>query len=103
MGERYPNEPSSFYWRGNVTVADKDKDYKNGAATEYFTKWLGMIKLDDPDKKKNLIKAYTYLAMVAYNNDKHEETRDYANKILALDANDDTAKQLVTALDAIKK
>ena len=102
MGEKYPNEPSSFYWRGNVTVAAKDKEYKNGAASEFFNKWLTMVKFEDPDKKKNLIKAYTYLAMVAYNSDKKEDTKNYAAKLQLLDPNDDTAKQLMAALDAMK-
>jgi tetratricopeptide (TPR) repeat protein len=102
MGEKYPTEPSSFYWRGNVTLAAKDKDYQNGAASEFFTKWLTMVKTDDPAKKKNLIKAYTYLAMVAYNANKKEETRDFATKLQVLDPNDDTAKQLMAALDAMK-
>jgi hypothetical protein len=61
-----------------------------------------MVKTDDPAKKKNLIKAYTYLAMVAYNANKKEETRDFATKLQVLDPNDDTAKQLMAALDAMK-
>jgi tetratricopeptide (TPR) repeat protein len=102
MGEKFPDEPSSFYWRGNVTVASKDKEYKNGAASEYFTKWLSMVKFDDPEKKKNLIKAYTYLAMVAYNANKKEETKQYVGKLQLLDPADDTAAQLVKALDSMK-
>lgn len=102
MGEKYPTEPTSYFWRGNIAVATKDKDYKTGIASEYFTKYLGMINPADADKKKNVIKAYTYLAMVAYNGGKKEETRDYAAKLQAIDANDDTAKQLIKALDSMK-
>jgi hypothetical protein len=40
--------------------------------------------------------------MVAYNANKKEETRDFATKLQVLDPNDDTAKQLMAALDAMK-
>ncbi|HNF71871.1 MAG TPA: hypothetical protein PLP34_05630, partial [Chitinophagaceae bacterium] len=102
MNEKFPNEPSGFYMRGNVAFAGFDKESTNGAAVEYYSKWLGMIKTDDPDKKKNLIKVYTYLATVMYNTGKKDESRQYCTKLQALDPNDENAKNLLKALDAKK-
>lgn len=101
MSEKYPKEPSSFYWLGRVTAANKDKEYKNGAATPYFNQWLGMVN-DDPAKKNDLIKAYTYLAMIAYNNKQNEDAKKYCAKLQGFDPNDNTAKQILKALEGSK-
>jgi tetratricopeptide (TPR) repeat protein len=102
MSEKYPNEPSSYYWLGRVMASSKDKEYKNGAASSYFNQWLGLVKKDDPAKKNDLIKAYTYLAMVAYNGNNKVEATDYSNKLLALDPNENTAKQILKGLESMK-
>lgn len=91
--EKYPTEPISVFWMGRITESSKDKDFKTGAAAEYYTRWMSMIN-EDPAKKKDLIKAYTYLAMVAYNkNDKTNATL-YSDKILALDATNSVGNQI---------
>ncbi len=100
MSQKYPEEPSSYYWLARTTVNSKDKDYKNGAATAYFKQWLDMVK-DDPNKKNDLIKAYTYLAMVAYNSKNKADATLYNNKLLGLDPNDDTGKQLQKAIPSL--
>jgi tetratricopeptide (TPR) repeat protein len=102
MSQKYPEEPSSYYWLARNTIELKDKDYKNGAATPMFTKWLGMVKADDPAKKNDLVKAYTYIAMVAYNTKNKVEATTYCNKILALDAANKTAKDIKAALPSLK-
>ncbi len=102
MSEKYPQEPSSYYWLARVTVAGKDKDYKNGIATESFNKWLGMINQEDPAKKNDLIKAYTYMAMVAYNNNNKENAKLYCDKLLKLDPQESTATQILKALESMK-
>lgn len=102
MSEKYPNEPSSFYWLARVTQASKDKEYKNGLAGDLYNKYLGMIKTDDPAKKNELTKVYTYFATVAYNNGKKEEAKLNCDKLLALDPNDNVAKQILKGLSTLK-
>jgi tetratricopeptide (TPR) repeat protein len=102
MSEKYPNEPSSYFWLARTTVASKDKEYKNGEASALFNQWLGMIKTDDPARKNDLIKAYTYFATVAYNNGKKDEAKQYCDKLTALDPNDNTAKQILKGLESLK-
>lgn len=99
MTTKFPNEPSGFYMRGNVAFSAKDKESTNGAAVEYYTKWLSLIKPEDPDKKKNLIKVYTYMATVSYNTGKKEDSRSYCTKLQTLDPNDENAKNILKALD----
>jgi lipoprotein NlpI len=95
-------QPLSVLWLARVTEKAKDKEYKTGEATPYYTKWISMVKEDDAAKKKDFIKAYTYLAMVAYTANKKEDTKLYADKLLSFDANNDTAKQLINALSSMK-
>lgn len=97
-----PTEPLGVLWMARLNEKAKDKDYKNGIASEYYTKWLGMIDVNDAQKKKDLLKAYTYLAMVAYNNNKKEETSKYTDLILGLDPNHDTGTQLKKAIPSMK-
>lgn len=103
MTDKYPTEPSGFYMRGNVAAAGSDKEYTNGAATEYYTKWLGLINLEDPKKKDNLIKVYTYLALVSYNTAKKEDSRMYCQKLLALDPTNTNGLNTLKYLDTKSK
>ncbi|KXK43806.1 MAG: hypothetical protein UZ11_BCD004000486 [Bacteroidetes bacterium OLB11] len=95
-------EPLGVLWMARTIERDKDRDYKNGAAKESYTKWLGMVKEEDAAKKKDFTKAYTYLAMVAYNNNNKEEVKKYADKLFQFNPEDDTAKQLIKALPSMK-
>ncbi len=97
-----PTEPLGVLWMARTIERDKDKDFKNGAAKEMYNKWLGMVKEDDAAKKKDFTKAYTYLAMVAYNNNNKDEVKKYAEKLFQFNPEDDTAKQLMKALPAMK-
>ncbi|MBL7766653.1 MAG: hypothetical protein JNJ58_11195 [Chitinophagaceae bacterium] len=99
LSAKYPEEPSCVFWLARIAAASKDKDYTNGAASALFTQWLGLVK-DDPSKKKDLIRAYQYLATVAYNSQKKEDARTYCLKIQTFDANDETAKQILKLLEA---
>lgn len=97
-----PTEPLGVLWMARLNEKAKDKDFKNGIASEYYTKWLSMIDVNDVQKKKDMLKAYTYLAMVAYNNNKKEETSKYTDLLLGLDPNHDTGTQLKKAIPAMK-
>ncbi|MBK8685877.1 MAG: hypothetical protein IPN26_13355 [Bacteroidetes bacterium] len=48
---KYPDEPTSIFWMARITEATKDKDYKTGAAKDYYNQWIGKIN-EDPAKKK---------------------------------------------------
>ena len=61
-----------------------------------------MVNETDAAKKKDFTKAYTYLAMVAYNTNNKENVKKYADKLLVFNPEDDTAKQLLKALPAMK-
>lgn len=93
MIEKYPTEPTGYLWLARNTAQLKDKDYKNGAAVEQFNKWLGMVN-DDPTKKNDHIKAYTYLMWVNYQQKNKAETDKYSNKLLQFDATNKKALEI---------
>ena len=101
MSQKYPDEPSSYYWLARTTVNAKDKDYKNGAATSYFKKWLGMVN-DDPAKKNDLIKAYTYLSLTSFNLKNKADATMYNEKLLALDPTNENGLGVQKALPGLK-
>lgn len=101
MSQKYPDEPSSYYWLARTTVNSKDKDYKNGAATTYFKKWLGMVN-DDPAKKNDLIKAYTYLSLSSFNMKNKADATMYNEKLLALDPTNENGLGVQKALPSLK-
>ncbi len=106
MFKRYstsnPTEPLGVLWLAKTSEKANDKDFKNGAATALYNQWLGMVSESDAAKKKDFTKAYTYLAMVAYNANKKDDVKKYADKLLVFNPEDDTAKQLLKALPAMK-
>jgi len=89
-------------WLARAKEKTQDIEYKTGLAIPYYNHWLTMVKEDDPSKKKDLIRAYTYLAMVAYTANKKEDTKVFTAKLLTVDPNNDTAKQLEKALESMK-
>lgn len=97
-----PTEPLGILWLAKTNEKAKDKEFKNGAASAFYTKWLTMVNESDATKKKDFTKAYTYLAMLAYNMNQKEDVKKYADKLLVFNAEDDTAKQLIKALASMK-
>jgi tetratricopeptide (TPR) repeat protein len=94
METRFPDQPSATYWRARVAAA-VDNEGKTGAATPHFTRWLAI-----PDneaykhKPADMNLAYQYLAIVAYNKNDKAATREYIEKIKAIDPTNALAKQL---------
>ena len=101
LATKYPDEPSCIFWRARITAADKDVENKTGAASELFKQWITMIK-EDQAKKKDLTKAYTYLAIVSFNTGKKEDAKLYCDKLVAFDKDDATAKQILGLLPSLK-
>jgi tetratricopeptide (TPR) repeat protein len=94
MIARSPKEPSGYYWKGRVEAA-QDLEFKKGTASELFKQYLSLIDVNDAEKKNEVIRAYTYLALVDYYAKNYKSAADYANKLLALDPTDKTATQIL--------
>lgn len=93
MVERRPDEPSGHYWLAKVAAA-QDPEYTTGAANELFKKYIPMA-VGDSNKIDELVNAYTYLAVVAYNQKNYSDAKLYSEKIIALKPENGTAKQIL--------
>lgn len=93
---KYPEQPSSTYWHARVLAAI-DSEATTGGAAPFFTKWLEKLGPDGeakPDKKNDVLKAYEYLVLYNYNKKDKEATKQYMDKLRAIDAKDSLLIQI---------
>jgi len=93
LAEKFPDITTGHYWRGYVNAA-KDELAKTGAAVPYFEKYLAMAEGDPTKNKVGLVRAYTYIMVYYYNKDDKTNLQTYMNKLLAVDPNNQTVKQI---------
>lgn len=96
MTAERPDEPSGFYWLAKVAAA-QDPEFNKGNASAAFKKYLEMVG-DNQDKKNEIVNAYTYLAVVAYNTKSYTDAKTYSNKIMEFEADNATAKQILAGI-----
>src|SRR5690606_9974454 len=92
METKYPNQPSATYWRGRVAAA-KDEEAKTCEASPFYEKWLDLVG-PEYDKTSDLMFAYQYLALCAYNNNDKVAQKKYMDRIETIDPNNAFLKQL---------
>ncbi len=98
METKYPDQPSAVYWRGRIAAA-VDEEAKTCEASDYYKRWL-----DTEGDKKNgdLMYAYQYLALCAYNKNDKAGMQQYMDKIEVIEPNNAFLKQLKDAAKAPK-
>lgn len=92
METKYPDQPSAIYWRGRVAAAT-DEEGKTGVAAPYYTKWLDKVG-PEYDKKSDLMQAYQYLTLYAYNTGDKATMKTYMDKIESLEPDNAFLKQM---------
>jgi Flp pilus assembly protein TadD len=102
LAEKFPDITTGHYWRGYVNAA-KDELAKTGAAVPYFEKYLAMAEGDPTKNKVGLVRAYTYIMVYYYNQDDKTNLQTYMNKLLAIDPNNQTVKQIKENLSSSNK
>jgi tetratricopeptide (TPR) repeat protein len=98
MEIKFPAQPSATYWRGRVAAAT-DEEAKTCVASPFYEKWLELVG-PNYDKKADLMYAYQYLALCAFNKNDKDKTKKYMDLIEAIDPNNAFLKQLKDALKA---
>jgi len=101
METKYPDQPSATYWRGRIAAAI-DEEGKTCEAAPLYTKWLDMVG-PEYDKKNDLMYAYQYLALCAYNKGDKTMMQQYMEKIRAIEPENSFLKQLEEAAKATAK
>lgn len=92
METKFADQPSATYWRGRVAAA-MDEEAKTCEASPFYQKWLEKVG-PEYDKKSDLMYAYQYLALCAYNKNDKTTMNTYLDKIATIDANNSFLKQL---------
>lgn len=94
MESKYPDQPSASYWRARVAAAI-DNEGKTGEALPYFQKWLNIPETEAYKRKSSdLLWAYQYMALVAYNKDDNAALKENIARIKEIDPTNSLAKQL---------
>ena len=88
-----PNSYLGFYWQGNAN-AMLEPEYAKGLAKPYFSKAAELLEKSGSNKE-HLIECYKQLAYYYYIKKEMNSSVEYAEKVLALDPEDDFAKQVV--------
>lgn len=100
--QKFPEEHLGLYWLAR-TKAAQDAEAKTGLAEKPFKDWLNYeMKAGEEKAKEDLVFAYQYLAMLAYNKSNAKEAIDWSNKLLTVDPNNSAAPQIIKYFEAKK-
>ncbi len=101
--EKYPTQPTAFYWKGMANFA-LDQQAKEGRGKDAFEKYISMVKPEDEARNKRfLLNAYTYLMLYHYNKEDHAAMQPWMDKLVAIDPNNDTVRQVKEFLESSNK
>ena len=93
-----PDNYLGNFWRARVNVA-LDPDATQGLAKPFYEQVAALIESkNDPRYNNVLIECYNYLGYYYLVNDKLPESKEYWNKILAVDPNHAVAKKALEGL-----
>jgi tetratricopeptide (TPR) repeat protein len=92
---KFPDQQFPAYWRGRVAAAI-DNEAKTGTAAPFYTKWLEKVG-PTYDKKADLMQAYQYLYLYAFNTNDKTAMKKYRDLIVAIEPNNPLVKQIEEA------
>jgi Flp pilus assembly protein TadD len=97
LAEKHPDISTGHYWSARAHAA-KDREAKTGIAKPYFEKYLSMAETDPQKNKTGLLYAYDYLMVYHYNVEDKANLKIYIDKMLSLDPENETVKNINAAL-----
>jgi tetratricopeptide (TPR) repeat protein len=97
---KYPEQSFGYYWQAK-SKALQDKEMVEGLAVPAYEKLIEVLQRDTTDAnfQKWIVEAYSYLAAYAANTEKnYAEAVDYFEKVLQVDAENESAKKYIAIL-----
>jgi len=94
-----PDYADGYYWKANADV-QLDPEAKDTLAKYNYEKYISFAELTPDKNKKNLIPSYNYLAKYWIKQDNTPKAKEYLNKIIALDAENKEAKEILKQMEA---
>ena len=97
--ERSPESYTGYFWRARANVA-LDPETSLGLAKPFYEQAVAKLEAmpEGASRNKNLIEGYRYLGYYYYLQKDFPTTKDFFQKILALDPNDATALEVLKAI-----
>ena len=98
---KYPEQSFGYYWRAKAKAL-QDREMKEGLAIPAYKKVVDVLEKNpnDPNFKKWITDAYSYLAAYEANTEKdYEEAIDYFEKVLSVDPENPEAKKYIDVLE----
>ena len=97
--ERSPESYLGYFWRARANVG-LDPETALGLAKPFYEQAVAKLEAmpEGASRNKNLIESYRYLGYYYYLQQDFPTTKDFFQKILALDPNDETALQVLKAI-----
>lgn len=100
--QKYPQQEAlGLYWKGRSLMA-KDADAKQGLAQPVYQKFFE-VGGESKMKPAQLIYPYQYLMIYYYNKDDKENLKTWMDKVLSVNPNDPTAKQIQENMNSSSK
>lgn len=100
VAERVPDNYLGNFWRARVNAL-KDPETTEGLAKPYYEAALAILE-EDPDaatsKKSIIIECESYLGYYYFIKKEYEKSKEYWNKILAIDPENATAKKALEGI-----
>ncbi len=97
--EMKPEYADGYYWKAATNV-QIDIEGKTTVAKENYEKYISLAEATPDKNKKNLINSYNYLAKYCIKQDDNVKAKEYLNKIIALDAENKEANEIIKQMDA---
>lgn len=95
-----PDSYTGYFWRARTNSA-RDPETTLGLAKPHYEKALEiMLAKNDPRYNRSIIECYKYLGYYYLLQSDYETSKDYWNKILAIDPNDSLAKTALQGIEA---
>lgn len=98
LAEAQPALPIGYQWQGRAR-AQQDEDSEKGLAKTAYEKVIEVGATDPVKFKKELIEGQSYLGYYYYIKNDVANSKKAWNAVLALDPNDDRAKQAISAIN----
>lgn len=99
MIELFPEHYLGYLMRARVN-SFMDPQTTEGLAKPYYEKLLEVVEPKADDHKKEIKEVYQYLGVYFLKTDKYDESKIYWEKVLEIDPENATAKQVLESLNA---
>ncbi len=102
MAELFPEHYLGYLYQARSNSA-LDPNTTLGLAKPYYEKVLEICLLNSEERRNEILEVYQYMGIYYLKTDKYPQSREFWVKVLEIDPNNATAKQVIASIDSVKK